>query len=175
APTMPPAENGSLGRPFDPMEVPGPGEKVNWPPRNGAVGDPAPGNLPPGTELTRAAESPARLDGGGYFSPANTSMPERAMAPMYDAAGQPISHPPVEAFYDVGPGGMPVNQAEVAPAFGQPGGGTQYQAPKAPGAAYAPNAKALTGDGTLVENQRNIEAPGSATVEAARAALADSY
>src|SRR5262249_7597227 len=142
---------GSLGRPFDATEVPGPGEAVNWPPNGGAAGERELVELAPGTELHRAGKPT-----GGYFSPQDTPIPQRAMAPVYDENGERVEHIPEEHFYEVGPTGLKMNQSTIAPAFDEPGGGAQLQSPVTSGAKYGANAEQLVKGGQLVETQANF-------------------
>ena len=68
--------------------------------------------LPPGTVLDRFGG-----DGGKYFSPPGTPYDARALSP--DSLTQPY-----RAFEVVRP--LPVQSGQIAPAFGMPGGGTQF-------------------------------------------------
>ncbi len=143
---------GSLGVPVDRNHVPGPGEKVNWGPNDGGIGEPVLESLPPGTELHRRG-SPA----GSYFSPERTPIPERSLPPTYSEDGAVIDYTPEEYFYEVGPNGMNAETNAIAPLFNQPGGGLQYQAPKTnPTDQRKPNMNALVDDGRLIETQQNL-------------------
>ncbi len=143
---------GSQGTPMDPNYVPGPGEPVNWGANNGGIGPAVPERLAPGTMLHRTG-SPK----GSYFAPDGTPIPERSLPPTYGPDGVPLDYTPEEYFYEVGPGGMPVEMNVIAPGFAQPGGGVQYQAPKgAPTDKWNPNAESLVKRGELIEVQQNI-------------------
>ena len=95
-----------------------------WPPNNGGVGDPVQTSVPPGTALDRYGP-----ETGGYMSAAGDSFESRALP------GAPAS--PVNNY--VTTQSMPVEQSEIAPWFGQPGGGTQYRlvSPDGSGAKYS--------------------------------------
>jgi len=81
-------------------------------PNGGFKGAATPDTLPPGTVLDRFGG-----DGGKYFSPPGTPYDARALSP--DSLGQPY-----RAFEVVRP--LPVQSGQIAPAFGMPGGGTQF-------------------------------------------------
>lgn len=71
--------------------------------------------LPAGTRLDRYGR-----ETGYYLAPEGTPLPERALAPGGGAE-------PVRTYELVKP--LPVKIGETAPAFGQPGGGTQILTP----------------------------------------------
>lgn len=87
--------------------------KEGWPPDNGAAGPARMTTLPPGTSIDRYG-APT----GGYTSPAGESFPARAMR------GPPPTDPP--NVYTVKKN-LPVEEADIAPWFDQPGGGKQYR------------------------------------------------
>lgn len=81
-------------------------------PNNGFAGTPAAETLQPGTVLDRFGG-----DGGRFLSPAGTPFESRALSP--DSLGAPY-----RAYEVMRP--LPVQSGGIAPAFGMPGGGTQY-------------------------------------------------
>lgn len=84
-----------------------------WPPNNGAAGPARLTTLSPGTSIDRYG-APT----GGYTSPAGEPFPARAMR------GSPPTDPP--NVYTVKKN-LPVEEADIAPWFDQPGGGKQYR------------------------------------------------
>lgn len=84
-----------------------------WPPNNGVAGTPRMTTLPPGTTIDRYGKV-----SGSYTSPAGETFPARAMR------GDPPANPP--NVYTVQKN-LPVEEADVAPWFDQPGGGKQYR------------------------------------------------
>ena len=143
---------GTAGRPLDEDYVPGPGEKINWGQNNGGIGAPSHEVLPPDLLLERKG-----LPKGGYLSPENTPIEQRSLPPDYDpATGERLPFTPDEYFYRVGPNGLRVEANAIAPLFGHPGGGVQYQAVKDdPSDRYHPNMDKLVKDGRLIQIQHN--------------------
>ncbi len=87
------------------------GSGWDWPENLGFVDTPTEATIPVGTRLDRYGSAD-----GSFMSPAGTPLEERAMAP--GSAAEPLRT------YEVAKP-LPVIQGEVAPAFGQSGGGTQ--------------------------------------------------
>lgn len=83
-----------------------------WPPNNGGVGTPTVTTVDPPAVLDRFGG-----EGGSYLSAAGDSFESRALP---GAPGAPATN------YDVLKA-TPVEQSEIAPWFGQPGGGAQYR------------------------------------------------
>ena len=83
-----------------------------WPPNDGAVGTPVKTNLPPDSPLDRFGS-----ENGSYLSPKGEAFENRAMP------GVP-ENPPNNYIVKQS---LPVEKAEIAPWFDQPGGGTQYK------------------------------------------------
>jgi hypothetical protein len=175
----PPGTAGSLGTEFDPTYVPGPFEAgeydadpgrrpvgfggVNWPPNDGHHTPQVPVPLDPGTRLHRRGH-----EGGSYFSPEDTSIAQRSMPPEYDleTGFEPLDYTPEEHYYEVGEHPLHVNASQTGPAFGQPGGGTQYQALLQPGQTRPDNVAALVRSGALVEDRANFAGPPTAEEQA---------
>lgn len=84
----------------------------DWPANKGFAEAPTEQVLKPGTVLDRFGE-----DGGRFLSPAGTPFDGRALSP--DSLGAPY-----KAFEVLKP--LPVQAGPIAPAFGMPGGGTQF-------------------------------------------------
>ena len=87
------------------------GSGWDWPDNLGISGTPTEATMPVGTRFDRYG-----LADGSFMSPAGTPLKQRAMAP--GSAAEPLHT------YEVTKP-LPVIQGEVAPAFGQAGGGTQ--------------------------------------------------
>ena len=87
------------------------GSGWDWPENLGFAGTPTEATMPVGTRLDRYGSAD-----GSFMSPAGTPLEQRAMAP--GSAAEPLRT------YEVAKP-LPVIQGEVAPAFGQSGGGTQ--------------------------------------------------
>lgn len=87
------------------------GSGWDWPENLGFAGTPTDATMPVGTRLDRYGSAD-----GSFMSPAGTPLEQRAMAP--GSAAEPL-----RTYEVVKP--LPVIQGEVAPAFGQSGGGTQ--------------------------------------------------
>jgi hypothetical protein len=87
------------------------GSGWDWPENLGFAGTPTDATMPVGTRLDRYGSAD-----GSFMSPAGTPLEQRAMAP--GSAAEPLRT------YEVAKP-LPVIQGEVAPAFGQSGGGTQ--------------------------------------------------
>ena len=85
-----------------------------WPDNGGALGKSETQYLMPGTEIDRFGSG-----FGKYFSPINTPMPMRALPGGNTGA--------YSAYRVVKP--FPVQSSTIAPAFGQPGLGTQFLSP----------------------------------------------
>lgn len=90
--------------------------KPNWPPNDGADGDSYRYRHQRGEQLDRYGKP-----SGKYMSPADTPKPQRAMPPeeLYDSGAL--------RRYEVIADDLESTAAKVAPAFHQPGGGTQYK------------------------------------------------
>ncbi|GAA3818901.1 TNT domain-containing protein [Cellulomonas soli] len=96
----------------------------DWPPNNGAV---------PGSEVRRAvtAEDTFRLDriggdGGTYFSPLDTPLDGRALPP--DRLNYTRTEFELNTGHEtVKDGLLTIETSEIAPWFGQPGGGVQHR------------------------------------------------
>lgn len=91
------------------------GETI-WPPNDGAAGEVTTTVLPEGTRIDRYGS-----DFGTYMSPEGTPYEMRSVAP---GTGQK----PYSVFEVQSP--LEVQSSEVAPWFGQPGGGIQYKLPE---------------------------------------------
>lgn len=91
----------------------------NWPPNDGFSGPITKQELKAGTKVDRFG-----YEGGKFLAPAGTSFAQRALPPsnLNTPAVEPAAnyhlYCVVKSFYVDGGG--------IAPAFGQPGGGTQY-------------------------------------------------
>ncbi|MFJ2990942.1 hemagglutinin repeat-containing protein [Collimonas sp. NPDC087041] len=83
----------------------------DWPPNLGFVGQKTEATLPVGTQLDRIGDP-----SGSFLAPAGSSYESRALAP---GSGASV----VYQYEVIKP--LPVVQGEIAPAFGQQGGGTQ--------------------------------------------------
>ncbi len=84
----------------------------DWPPNKGFAEPPVEKVLEPGTVLDRFGEN-----GGRFLSPAGTPYDARALSPDSLSA-------PYRGFEVLRP--LPVQSGPIAPAFGMPGGGTQF-------------------------------------------------
>jgi hypothetical protein len=91
------------------------GETI-WPPNDGAAGEVTTTVFPEGTRIDRYGS-----DFGTYTSPEGTPYEMRSVAP---GTGQK----PYSVFEVQSP--LEVQSSEVAPWFGQPGGGIQYKLPE---------------------------------------------
>ena len=98
---------GAVGPPVVPAIV--------WPPNDGCAGPSTKEILPPGTKIDRYG-----YDGGSFVSPAGTPAPMRSLAPGTTAK-------PFSTFEVLEP--IEVETCEVAPWFGEPGGGKQHKLP----------------------------------------------
>ena len=88
-----------------------------WPPNHGFMGDPEEITLRPGTIVDRYGPPTGR-----FVSPQGTPFEARSLPP--DAFGRDIHT--YEVIADI----HGVKAGEIAPWFGQPGGGIQYQLPE---------------------------------------------
>jgi hypothetical protein len=86
-----------------------------YPPDDGALGAPVKTTLQPGTLIDRYSADPEQ---GSFFSPVGTPLDARALPPGSEAK-------PLVEYVIAKP--LPVQESTVAPWFGQPGLGTQYQ------------------------------------------------
>jgi Tuberculosis necrotizing toxin/Domain of unknown function (DUF4150) len=84
----------------------------DWPPNDGFAGPRTAETLQPGTQLDRFGGN-----NGSYFSPPGTPYDARALSPDSLTA-------PYRSFEVLRP--LPVESGAIAPAFGMPGGGTQF-------------------------------------------------
>lgn len=87
-----------------------------WPPNNGGIGTPLQTKLPEGFKLDRYGD-----EAGSYLSGAGDSIASRAMKELPKGAAN---------IYEVTARGakrLVVEKSEIAPWFGQAGGGTQYR------------------------------------------------
>ncbi len=87
-----------------------------YPPNNGGVGDAVRTNLPKDMKLDRFGG-----EGGSYLSKAGDTFDSRALPGMPDGA------PNIYSVTEKGAKRLLVEQSEIAPWFGQPGGGMQYK------------------------------------------------
>lgn len=85
----------------------------DWPPQDGFMGARVKGDLPEGTRIDRYGK-----ETGGYLSPEGTPFEMRALAPY-------SVNEPYYVYSIKKP--IPVESGRIAPAFDQPGGGTQYK------------------------------------------------
>ncbi len=92
-----------------------PSEPVIWPPNRGFARDPVAKPLPVGARVDRYG-----YEGGTFLSPEGTPVEARSLAP--GTTSKPYNVYEVEQ-------PITVQSGEVAPWFGQPGGGTQYELP----------------------------------------------
>ena len=86
---------------------------IDWPPNNGFDGPPIELTLANGTKIDRYGSN-----NGGFLSPEGTPFDQRAL-PNNSVNSK------FQTFVVVKP--LPVNSGKIAPWFGKPGGGTQYQ------------------------------------------------
>lgn len=123
---------------LDQFHIPDPrnpgGLTWDWPPHDGAV---------PGSEITQPLDGTTRLDldriggpNGTYFSPDGTPFGQRALPP--DRLNfQRTTYEINDANPLVQSGRFTVERSDIAPWFGQPGGGVQYR-------FFSPTGKELT-------------------------------
>jgi hypothetical protein len=88
---------------------------INWPANWGFAGDSAPATLVPGTLVDRFG-----YPGGTFVSPEGTPFIQRSLAPGTQYA-------PYNVYQVLQP--IDVNAGQIAPAFGMPGNGMQFQLP----------------------------------------------
>jgi hypothetical protein len=88
------------------------GPPVNWPPNRGYSEPPGRSSLPPGTQVDRYGNPT-----GQFLSPRGTPIEQRSLPP--GAENRPYNAYEVARPFEVDAG-------PVAPAFNQPGGGTQF-------------------------------------------------
>jgi hypothetical protein len=188
-----PPELGSEKRPFDPAEKPAPGEKPNYPPRDGAAGTIEPETLEPGDRIDRFTGEPrgevetiggkeTLIDEGGFSAKAGTPMADRAIPPTYDDAvaealgqkpGTPV--PPKQYVEYQVQKDLEVGKSRAAPAFGEKGGGTQYTNPTDPAKGRPSKMGQLMKDGKVSReysvnyHAEDISAGELADIEAAEA------
>lgn len=93
---------------------------LHWPPNRGFAAPPTPATLKPGTVIDRYSARSGSLDRGNFFSPRDTPFDERALP--YDASK--MKHARYEVLKPID-----VQSGKAASAFGQKGGGVQYETP----------------------------------------------
>ncbi len=91
-------------------------QRSYWPPNRGFAGTPVTETLKPGTMIDRYG-----YPTGTFASPAGTPAQMRSLAPG-------VAERPLNTYRVVKP--LNVQSGRVAPWFGQPGGGTQYELPE---------------------------------------------
>jgi RHS repeat-associated protein len=88
---------------------------INWPPNRGFAGEPGAATLVPGTRIDRFG-----YDGGTFVSPEGVPYVQRSLAPG-------TQYKPYNIYEVMKP--IDVKAGEIAPAFGMPGKGMQYELP----------------------------------------------
>ncbi len=88
--------------------------RLRWPPNDGCASPERPATLPPGAKIDRYGS-----DGGSYFAVPGTPYAARALP--YDPGKLPYT------IYIVRQP-LPVQECQIAPWFGEPGGGEQFKA-----------------------------------------------